>query len=137
MPSGRQASVEGGGSVKISFGPLVRSEKAEDEGAARSFLLRIDLPASRPLVWTALLLCGLVEADGSVGKGGFVSRRLENNQGQGALFGLWLICGLERRGTMGYARAVVGEKRSENDQGARLAAVERRKKRWGAAVFVF
>ena len=69
MPSGRQASVEGGGSVKISFGPLVRSEKAEDEGAARSFLLRIDLPASRPLVWTALLLYGLVEADGSAERG--------------------------------------------------------------------
>ena len=82
--------MEGGGSVKISFGPLVRSEKAEDEGAAGSFLLRIDLPASRPLVWTALLLYGLVEADGSAERGGLVSQRLENNQGQGAPFGLWL-----------------------------------------------
>ena len=58
MPSFRQASVEGGGSVKISFGPLVRSEKAEDEGAAGSSLLRMDLLLSR---WRPALMKMVVQ----------------------------------------------------------------------------
>ncbi|KAJ6925723.1 hypothetical protein NC651_010213 [Populus alba x Populus x berolinensis] len=132
VPSGRQASVEGGGSVKISFGPLVRSEKAEDEGAAGSFLLRIDLPASRPLVWTALLLYGLVEADGSAERGeerDGSSGCFENEQKNGKKMmasGRGFVMGLD----YGRLSLVEGEEKNQTGGfgGGCLAGVQKCKK---------
>ena len=70
---------------------LLREEKASLTGRAKreSWVGRVGDDSNL----SGVGLSWVVEADGSAERGGLVSRRLENNQGQGALFGFWLVCG--------------------------------------------